>query len=768
MPTVPIKGIANLGVGVFLSDDAYKLGTIPEGFTEFHTDIVPTWIDDPESGLQAKFLQKDQTVYVLVAGTNNFKEDYRNCLSKGKSQFDALEPALKDVIIKANNNGSNVVIVGDSGGGFVAQHAHLKYGIDAFCTNTSGVWPLDAEIDIASQDPFFYYNPYGKMITVINDGEVLSTSLGYPSYGEVFVIPSNTGALYRYNKDELGQNPILDGALTAEQGVAAHKDRQYMFNYLDQGGKVYSGGLSYYAYVGNHPELLPPESYSDTPDIKREVDPDNGTDFLYGYFGRNMLREEFAASLNVPVDQVERARGGYFAVDLANYPSANIQEAIRWFDFKKMLLLQSNKYAGVGGADRFAVGGHLESGQVSGPGTGTSDSILAWLGNKGKFIRISNGEYVIRADAVQKWGTNFLDNINNGHIPQNFYNGKSSYATGGSISDNLVKNPQGNLGETLRNLALTIIQSIQKNYVQELVKQIMSGLGLDVTASKPPVPGTLSNGSIVLGSAPSGYIGSSQVKQKADGSLNAQKGLSTSQQPADYNLELGKTKSLLDQIHEASKKAFEDGLVNYLTKGIMQSKSLGDALRNLANSVLQSIQKVYAEAMTKNIMSMLNLGAPSSSSKSVLGTTASNGFYYDPNFYIKKIGAAEGGHIQGPGTGTSDSILAQLSNGEFVIKASSVQKYGTNFLHSLNNGFVPNNLMPRFATGGLVGASVEGASAIAGSIQSGDVTVPLKVVNVTDPNEVGRYLKTRSGERIMVNFMKNNAGTMRQILNVKG
>jgi hypothetical protein len=429
------------------------------------------------------------------------------------------------------------------------------------------------------------------------------------------------------------------------------------------------------------------------------------------------------------------------------------------------------------GAARFAAGGHMESGQVSGPGTGTSDSILAWLGNKGKFIKISNGEYVIRANAVQKWGTNFLDSINNGLIPQEFYNVKGRYATGGSISDNSVKKPQESLGEALRNLALTIIQSIQKNYAQELIKQIMSGLGLGTAASKYSDPWILSNGtrlpqdfgfkrdanSSILGLPSGGHVESGQVEQKAEVLFSTEKGLSAAPQQADYNRELAKTPTLLDEIHQASKQALKDGLFNFLTEGIMQCQSLGDEFRNFTISVLQSIQKIYAEAMTKNIMSMLGLGDQTSrpDRPTVEGVTVQGPLKPDGSF-------AKGGHIQGPGTGTSDSILSWLSNGEFVIKASSVQKYGTNFLHSLNNGFLPKNLMPHFAAGGLVGASVEGASGIANSIQGGDVTVPLKVVNVTDTNEVGRYLMTRPGERIMVNFMKNNAGIMRQILSIKG
>lgn len=54
-----------------------------------------------------------------------------------------------------------------------------------------------------------------------------------------------------------------------------------------------------------------------------------------------------------------------------------------------------------------------------------------------------------------------------------------------------------------------------------------------------------------------------------------------------------------------------------------------------------------------------------------------------------------GGAITGPGTGTSDSIPALISNGEYVIKASSVQKYGVAMFDRLNAG--------RYASGGLLG-----------------------------------------------------------------
>jgi hypothetical protein len=59
---------------------------------------------------------------------------------------------------------------------------------------------------------------------------------------------------------------------------------------------------------------------------------------------------------------------------------------------------------------------------------------------------------------------------------------------------------------------------------------------------------------------------------------------------------------------------------------------------------------------------------------------------------------ATGGFVSGGGTGTSDSIPAWLSNGEFVVKARAVRRYGLDFLHAINGMRAPG-----FAMGGFVG-----------------------------------------------------------------
>ncbi|TGQ01412.1 MULTISPECIES: hypothetical protein [unclassified Mesorhizobium] len=93
-------------------------------------------------------------------------------------------------------------------------------------------------------------------------------------------------------------------------------------------------------------------------------------------------------------------------------------------------------------------------------------------------------------------------------------------------------------------------------------------------------------------------------------------------------------------------------------------------------------------------------------------------------------GFAGGGFVSGRGGPKTDSILAWLSNGEFVIQAAAVKKLGVGFLSALNNGVTPSlkglsgfsiggfvdNMnrsmaIPRFAGGGSVSASLASSRA---------------------------------------------------------
>ena len=124
-------------------------------------------------------------------------------------------------------------------------------------------------------------------------------------------------------------------------------------------------------------------------------------------------------------------------------------------------------------------------------------------------------------------------------------------------------------------------------------------------------------------------------------------------------------------------------------KGFFTSvaKGFGQLITEIINQLLRMI-------VVQAIMSMLSatFGGGSGSWGSKFSTSFTGGLGIG-----KK---AKGGLISGEGSGTSDSILSWLSNGEFVVKADAVKKFGAGFFASLNN-----MQMPAFAGGGLVSSN---------------------------------------------------------------
>lgn len=91
---------------------------------------------------------------------------------------------------------------------------------------------------------------------------------------------------------------------------------------------------------------------------------------------------------------------------------------------------------------------------------------------------------------------------------------------------------------------------------------------------------------------------------------------------------------------------------------------------------------------------------------------------------ITSVAFAKGGHVQGPGTGTSDSILARLSNNEFVMTSRTVDHYGVSFLNALNQ-----RRLPKFASGGHVGGKSGSYDGLFNSsnTQSNEVSITINI-----------------------------------------
>jgi hypothetical protein len=129
-------------------------------------------------------------------------------------------------------------------------------------------------------------------------------------------------------------------------------------------------------------------------------------------------------------------------------------------------------------------------------------------------------------------------------------------------------------------------------------------------------------------------------------------------------------------------KPMENALTTFYRTGKMDFKSFKDA-------VLDGLASMAAKA------TISFAGSVASSFAGAAGSAVgSSALKYVSSFF------ASGGSVSGPGTGTSDSIPAMLSNGEYVINADAASKIGVGNLNALNSGRVRG-----FASGGQVSAA---------------------------------------------------------------
>ena len=102
----------------------------------------------------------------------------------------------------------------------------------------------------------------------------------------------------------------------------------------------------------------------------------------------------------------------------------------------------------------------------------------------------------------------------------------------------------------------------------------------------------------------------------------------------------------------------EDALVSFVTTGKLEFSSLVQSI--LADLVRLSIRQQITGPLFSAITTAFTVSA---------GATPAG---------------ASGGLVRGPGSGTSDSINARISNGEFVVNAASTKAY-LPLLQAINN-----------------------------------------------------------------------------------
>jgi hypothetical protein len=260
----------------------------------------------------------------------------------------------------------------------------------------------------------------------------------------------------------------------------------------------------------------------------------------------------------------------------------------------------------------------------------------------------------------------------------------------------------------------------------------------------------------------------------------------------------------------------QSSLEQFLDSGIDKAKSFGDAMRTAALSVVDSLRKIVSQMLatiaTQKLLSAVGglIGGSGSdtgqqvsvaaatgvaqatplvaagsvltaagSSLTVAGGTlggAAGGMLTGAtavgiaasqlqaaadtmlvaNGGGSLFGFAEGGLVAAPGTGTSDSGIARVSRGEFIVRQAAVSQPGVlPLLASINRGMGSPVLrgrdLPRFASGGLVTAHD-----IMQRSSGGRSEVYLGIEEGVFVKRVTGILKGRSGQEITIQNMAKN------------
>ncbi|MDG9900836.1 phage tail length tape measure family protein [Klebsiella grimontii] len=224
--------------------------------------------------------------------------------------------------------------------------------------------------------------------------------------------------------------------------------------------------------------------------------------------------------------------------------------------------------------------------------------------------------------------------------------------------------------------------------------------------------------------------------------------------------ELGK----LNQAGNELTQAFRDGLQSGIESSLMGlakgTMNLRDAVKNLALTIINSMAQLAAQQLAQMATS------------SLVGSSGGMGGL------LASVFAADGGQVRGPGSTTSDSIPAMLSDQEFVTRAAVVQQPGAlDFLHAFNRhgmaavqGWLPR---VRHATGGLAGIPAQNMpvptsvpeTAMATPAAASQQPISLQQQLVLDPSEVYTAgAQTLAGQRQFTTSLKAQVPTLKQWL----
>ena len=377
-----------------------------------------------------------------------------------------------------------------------------------------------------------------------------------------------------------------------------------------------------------------------------------------------------------------------------------------------------------------------------------------------------------------------------------------------------LKKAEANLNEITTKIQQA--QSRQSTKEQRIQAQVTSGLITQVEAQSQLVELHKQTAQEL-----ENYLPTLQAMTDLPGQAgeNAQKALATLQ------LQIAELNKTTDALTNAFKNGLQTGIQSSLDSLAKGTFELKDALLNLAQSILSSMAQVASKSLSDMAMNELSnlgnslfgsatdatiddanaaaaaslmetaittstatgaglmgesistsagIGSETISSAMVTAGTTAGGIISEAmiaaagaNAGSSAFGAAAtGGYISGPGSSTSDSIPARLSNGEFVVNAASVKKYGVDYLHAINTGRAHH-----YSSGGLVSNvsspkapkyDENSTSRTANQSQSAPVIQQTLVLDSGEMMKSG--ISSVAGSRAMMTWIRANSQTIKQEL----
>lgn len=398
-----------------------------------------------------------------------------------------------------------------------------------------------------------------------------------------------------------------------------------------------------------------------------------------------------------------------------------------------------------------SVAGFASGGFVSGAGSGTSDSIPA---------RLSNGEFVMKAKAVQKFGSGFMHALNDGRMPVNGHRG-AAFARGGSAG---MSSPGGGIGQVNVNVpgfaSGGLVAAVPS--VDELTKLLGDGSKAAATKFADYLLNTFvyplidsGTGGTAMKSAFRAGMGrikgnlATWVEKNLSGggqSLAAYKpGAGAAQWTPTVKAALTQTgnsqSNVAATLHQMTTESGGNPYAVNLTDSNAAAGYPSVGLMQVIRPTFQAYAGKYASKgpfmYGTSIDPMANIYSSMKYAVAQYGSLAAA---------YRGVAYAGGGHVSGPGGARSDSIAARLSNGEFVMQAAAVQKYGAGFMHAINSGRVSG-----FASGGSAGATytVKKGDTLSEIAQKFGTSVDelVRINNIQNKNmiKIGQVLQLTSG-----------------------